>query len=459
MRNRLLLVLVGVVALVLVVHDVPLARHLERVEHDRLTTSLERDAFILAGRAEEALEDGTVADDPTVRAIVARYFADEQVRVAIIDRDAIGVLGSDVDVVGEDFSNRPEIQQALTGVPDVGERYSNTLGEELFFVAVPVLSGKEVVGVVRLSAPERVVSERVSEKVRGLFVVAGISLLIAIAAAWLFAKSVTRPLRRLEVATQELAAGDLSARADTVDGPAEVRRLGDSFNTMAGRLQQLVDRQRSFAGTASHQLRTPLTALRLRLEQISMQVEDDDEVAHAIDEALVETDRLHRMIEGLLALSRTEADTARPVATDVVAVVRDRLDYWRPLADERGIDLVAALPDSCSALAVAGGLEQMIDNLIDNAFDVSAAGSELRVAVESVGAAVELHVVDAGPGLSDANRASAFERFWRAPGAPVGGSGLGLAIVRQLAEAGGGTAELRAAPSGGIDAVVTLRSP
>lgn len=458
MRNRLLLVMVGVVALVLVVHDVPLARHLERVERDRLTTSLERDAFILAGRAEESLEDGTVAADLTVRAIVARYFAEEQVRVAIIDSDAVGLFGSDGDVVGQDFSNRPEIVQALAGAPDVGERYSRTLGDDLFFVAVPVLSGSDVVGVVRLSAPERVVAERVSDKVRGLFVVAGISLLIAIAVAALFARSVTRPLRRLELATHCLAAGDLSARAATDEGPLEVRGLGDSFNLMAERLQHLVDRQRAFAGTASHQLRTPLTALRLRLEQLAMQVEGDDDLGDSIDEALIETDRLHRMIEGLLALSRAEDAATGPTEVDVAAVARGRIEYWQPLADERGIALVGSIPDTAMALAVDGGVEQMIDNLVDNAFDVSPADSALRIAVEAVGPMVELHVIDAGPGLSEIDRVNAFERFWRAPGAPAGGSGLGLAIVRQLAEVGGGTAELRAAPSGGIDAVVKLRS-
>jgi hypothetical protein len=161
MRTRLLLVLVGVVAIVLLVHDLPLARHLERVERDRLTTGLERDAFILAGRAEEALEAGTAGSDPLIRAIVARFSAEEAVDVAIVDADLVGVIGSDVDVAGEDYSNRPEMQRAqVTGAPDTGERFSQTLGEDLFFVAVPVLSGDEVVGVVRLSAPEQVVADR-----------------------------------------------------------------------------------------------------------------------------------------------------------------------------------------------------------------------------------------------------------------------------------------------------------
>ncbi len=459
MRTRLLLVMVGVVAIVLFVHDVPLARHLERVERDRLTTSLERDAFILAGRAEEALEAGTTGSDPTINAIVARFNAEEGVRVAIVDADLIGVLGSDAAVVGEEYSNRPEMEQALTGAPQTGQRPSRTLGEDLFYVAVPVLSGDEVVGVVRLSAPERVVSERVSAKVRGLSVVAGISLLIAVAVAWIFARSVTRPLDELEKATLRLASGDLGARANNTEGPPEVRGLADSFNSMASRLQRLVDQQRSFAGDASHQLRTPLTALRLRLEQAAMSVDDDDPAVGSIEEALNETERLRRMIEGLLVLSRAENAALTADVVDVAAVARDRAEYWRPLAHERSVSIEVDAPPSLEARAVAGGVEQIIDNLVDNALEVSPEQTPVRIVVESADGSIALHVIDSGPGLTVEQRARAFERFWRSDDAAVGGSGLGLAIVQQLAVASDGSAILHEAPGGGIDAVVTLRSP
>lgn len=460
MRTRLLLVLVGVVAIVLLVHDLPLARHLERVERDRLTTGLERDAFILAGRAEEALEAGTAGSDPLIRAIVARFSAEEAVDVAIVDADLVGVIGSDVDVAGEDYSNRPEMQRAqVTGAPDTGERFSQTLGEDLFFVAVPVLSGDEVVGVVRLSAPEQVVADRVNGKVRGLAVVAGISLLIAVVVAWLFARSVTRPLHELEAATHRLASGDLASRANDAAGPPEVRGLADSFNSMASRIQRLVDQQRSFAGDASHQLRTPLTALRLRLEQAAMSVDPDDEAAEPIEEALNETERLRRMIEGLLVLSRAENAALAAVAVDVAVIAAERAEYWRPLAQERSVAIVVESPVSVVALAVDGGVEQIIDNLVDNALEVSPEGTAVRIVVEVGDGSVMLHVIDEGPGLRDDQLERAFERFWRSEGAAVGGTGLGLAIVQQLATAGGGTAALRAAPGGGLDAIVTLRSP
>jgi signal transduction histidine kinase len=460
MRTRLLLVMVGVVAIVLIVHDVPLARHLERVERNRLTTGLERDAFILAGRAEEALEDGTVGADSGVRAIVSRFNAEEGVRVAIVDADLVGVLGSDADVSDEDYSNRPEMVQALSGIPDIGERYSETLGEDLFYVAVPVLSGDEVVGVVRLTAPERVVADRVDSKVRGLSVVAGISLLIAVAVAWLFARSVTRPLDDLESATKQLADGDLDARADPTEGPGEIRGLAESFNSMASRLQRLVDRQRSFAGDASHQLRTPLTALRLRLEQAAASVDESSPASVPIEEALNETERLRRMIEGLLTLTRAEGAASAVVeVVDVAAIVRDRAEHWRPLAQEGWVQIDVESPVSAPALAVSGAVEQIVDNLVDNALEVSPEGSTVRVVVRSEAGSVAVHVIDAGAGLAPDEREQAFERFWRADSATTDGSGLGLAIVQQLATAGDGTAELREAAGGGLDAVVSFRSP
>lgn len=460
MRNRLLLVFVGVVALVLLVHDVPLALHLEEVERDRLVTRLERDAFILAGRAEEALEGGTAGDDAVLADLVTRYTAaDPDVRIVIVDSSGTGAVVSDPEDLDEDFSNRQEILLVLdTAVPQVGERPSQTLGEDLFYVSVPVLSGDAVVGAVRFSAPERIVSERASRQVRGLFVVALISLSIVIGVAWVFANGVARPLRRLQGATQTLAGGDLAVRADVGEGPPEVRDLAVSFNSMASRLEALVERQRAFAGTASHQLRTPLTALRLRLEQLGGDELSDDAVRH-LDAALSETDRLHRMIEGLLALSRAEDAAVGPVEVDVAAIVRERVEHWTPLADEREVVLAVLAPPRASALAVPGAIEQIVDNLVDNALDVSPAGSALRLSVIPTAADVELHVVDEGPGMSAIDRDAAFDRFWRGRRASPGGSGLGLSIVRQLAVAGGGDAELRAAPTGGVDAVVRFRAP
>jgi signal transduction histidine kinase len=390
---------------------------------------------------------------------VIRYAAKEAVEVVVTDSDAIAVISSDAGKVGDDFSNRPEIVATLElGDPQTGERFSTTLGKDLFYVAVPVLSGNKRVGAIRITALNEVVSERVASRIRGLLVVALLSLLIASAVAWLLARSVAKPLRRLEAATDRLAGGDLSARADDEGGPGEVRALAGSFNSMASRLEQLVERQRAFAGTASHQLRTPLTALRLRLEQLSAEVADEPEALDRVERALEETDRLHRMIEGLLALTRAEDAAAGPVSVDLSAAVLERAAHWGPLADEQQVAVETEVPPGASVLAVPGAVEQIIDNLVDNALEVSPPGSRLVLSVVPDGAITEFHVIDEGPGLPPAERALAFERFWRAEDAPVGGSGLGLAIVHQLVAAGDGTADLRAAPTGGIEAVVRFRT-
>jgi signal transduction histidine kinase len=374
-----------------------------------------------------------------------------------VNGDAIAVAGSDDTTVGEDFSNRQEIEDVLsTGNPTTGQRFSRTLGEDLFFVAVPVLSGDDVVGAVRLSAPEEVVTDRANSRVRGLLGVALISLAIAVFVAWLVARSVTRPLRRLEAATAELAQGNLRTRASTEDGPSEIRSLAASFNSMASRLQQLVARQRDFAGTASHQLRTPLTALRLRLEQLAIEGDTDAETVQA---ALDETDRLHRMIEGLLMLSRAEDAAVGPEQIDLAVIAAGRAEHWRPLAEERGVRLAVSVPETAPAMAVPGAAEQIVDNLVDNALEVSPSGSTLTIEVRRGRHLAELHVIDEGPGLPPEHRAAAFDRFWRGEDASPGGSGLGLAIVHQLAAAGDGAAELRAAPSGGVDAVVMFATP
>ncbi|MAT03577.1 MAG: two-component sensor histidine kinase [Acidimicrobiaceae bacterium] len=449
--------MVGVVALVLAIHDIPLANHLETVERDRLATKFERDAFILGGRSEEALEDGSAATDTGLNAMVLRYASEEDVEVVITDADGIGVVSSDTTKVGEDLTNRTEIEQALAiGEPQTGERYSDTLGSDLFFVAVPVLSGDDRVGAVRISAPESIVDSRVGDQLRGLLLVALLSLAIASAVAWLFAASVVRPLRRLHAATDRLAAGDLSTRAPTDEGPREIRDVADSFNSMAARTEQLVERQRSFAGTASHQLRTPLTALRLRLEQLSIEAGDDEQIGSTVENALIETDRLRRMIEGLLALSRAEDTAVGPDVVDLAVVLHDRAEHWRPLAEESDVRIDVAAATGTMVSVVPGAAEQIIDNLIDNALEVSAPGSRLSLTLLSGPASTELHVIDEGPGLSEDERRRAFERFWRADGAAPGGSGLGLAIVHQLANASGGNAELRTAPGGGVDATVTL---
>lgn len=462
MKWRLLLAMSGLITMVLVAQDVPLAGYLRRVESERLRTGLERDAFILAGASEDVLSgeaDPSLDGIANLQVSINGYAKTDGARVVVTDSQGIVVAATDArDAPGEDFSNRPEIQLALDLKRASGERSSDTAGGNLVYVAVPVLSGAKVVGVVRITFRASVIDERADAKARGLLVVFAISLFAAVLAALVLASNITSPLRRLQHTTEHLAAGDFAERADDTSGPREARSLANSFNTMAERIAGLVAKQKAFAGDASHQLRTPLTALRLQLERAAAMIDDDPAGARErIEAAGAETERLQRLVEGLLLIARSDGPAPDTVVVDVTAMVRDRTDVWSPFAEERGVRLLTTTDEGLLAMAVPNALEQIIDNYVDNALGVCPDGSTITIAAGRRGDRVAVHVIDEGPGMKPEHLAQAFDRFWRAPDAPHGGSGIGLAIVHHLAELSGATVALHnRADRSGLDASIEL---
>ena len=281
---------------------------------------------------------------------------------------------------------------------------------------------------------------------------------MAIIVALLFARFMTRPLDELRRTTEKFSDGDLNAIAQE-SGPPETRKLANSFNVMARRLGRMIDEQRSFSGNASHQLRTPLTSLRLRLEQAIDLVDSDPYQARDhLEEALSESERLSRLVEQLLQLARAEGLTLPIKDIEITELVTERVEQWSSLAEERGISLTTDITTNFRGHGNAMALSEILDNYIDNALEISPIGSTVRVSAKIVNDFVELIIGDEGPGLSVEQCLRAFDRFWRGDEQSNrrSGSGLGLAIVSQLANASGFGVELRKSPHGGIDAVVTV---
>jgi signal transduction histidine kinase len=312
-------------------------------------------------------------------------------------------------------------------------------------------------GAVRLTYPTTAVDRRVRDVWLTLVGVATISLAAAALLASALARSVTRPLRELQSAATAMGAGDLDIRAPDDHGPPEVRALARDFNETSRRLAELIDAQDAFVADASHQLRTPLTALRLRLENLEAGLEGDD--ADEVASSLAEVGRLSRLVDGLLALARADraAGGASAVTVELRAIAADRRDTWQPVAEERDVELVLDAPDGVRATATPDRLSQVLDNLLDNALEVAPPGSTIRLVVEPPPEGPAIHICDEGPGMPPEQRAHAFDRFWQGPGGG-GSSGLGLAIVAKLIQADGGRVELADAPGGGLDAVVHLRA-
>ena len=213
------------------------------------------------------------------------------------------------------------------------------------------------------------------------------AMLAAALLAFALARWVSRPLAGLDSAARRLADGNLASRAVVDSGPPELRRLGTTFNTMAGRLEALVHGNRAVIADVSHQLRTPLAALRLRLDLLAADTDPDPETTgHELAGALDELARLSRLVDGLLAVARAENVVPVPTAIDMAEVARERVVAWHPVADDRGIALEASQAGrrrraraSVLAWIGEGHLEQILDNVIANALDALSAGGHVTV--------------------------------------------------------------------------------
>lgn len=419
MSRRLLASWLALALVLLAGLEIPLALSYAHNQRSEAFSKLEHDATAVGALAEDALHGG--GDLTALARVVRRYGEETDDRVVVVDRN--GRL-----VVGAEGASVAGMSQALSG------RVRRSWRSGRLSVAVPVSSGGVVLGAVGISTPTDEVGESVASFQWKLAGIAAAVLAATVAAALLLSRWVTRPLDRLEQIAARVGAGELSARASADAGPPEVRSLARRFNDTVGRLEELVRAQDAFVGDASHQLRTPLTALRLRLENGD------------VTGALGETERLSGIVDALLALARAEGAPAEPV--ELAPAVAERIDAWGPVALERGIQLESDVGGS--ALVGRDRLGQVLDNLLANALDASPSGSVVVVRGDSTA----LHVRDQGPGMTADDRALAFDRFW----SKAGGSGLGLPIVKRLVEVDGGTVELDSAVGGGLDVVLHLPS-
>ncbi len=213
-------------------------------------------------------------------------------------------------------------------------RHSATLDADLLYVAVPVASGGVVRGASRITYPTATADERVRHTWLALAAISAFALAVAAGLAVWLARWASRPLVRLEGAATGVAAGNLAARAP-VEGPPEVRAVATSFNAMVERVEGMLDDQSAFVADASHQLRTPLTALRLRLENLAAAAGPETE--SGIAAATAEVDRLAELVDGLLALARADAGATPAEVVDARGIVVERADAWEALAAERGV--------------------------------------------------------------------------------------------------------------------------
>jgi signal transduction histidine kinase len=402
-------------------------------------------AHTLAAAAEERIADHEHSTmlSRTLAALRTEDAGGSAMTVAVIDDD-----GHVVEGTGRGLYTPARAAPALAG------RTLLTRDGDRLVAAVPVNGHTErVAGAVLLSRPLDPLRERDAMLWGRLAAVAFLAVAAAVVLAVALARWVGRPLRDLGTAAEALGTGDLGARAEPPRRPAEVRSLARRFNVMAARLESLVHDHKTMLADVSHQLRTPLAALRLRMELLAADTGTGADPAE-YDAALEEIGRLARLVEGLLAVARAENVTEPPEPVPLDRLLTERAEAWQPVAAERDVRLTSETAAHTVALAVPGHLEQIIDNLVDNALTATPPGGHIRLTARRADHRVVVTVADDGPGMSPAVKAEAFRRF-RTSG--PGGTGLGLAIVNRLITADSGTVELSDTPGGGT--TVTLGLP
>ncbi len=426
MRRRLVLGATYLLLVVVIGLVVPFGVSLGRRLTEELGGRVEREAFAVGAAIEDLLES---AAHEELQPVVERMA--QRIGGRVIVTDAEGTLLADSlrapGTAPPSYAGRPEVRRALQGYPNRAVRSSRSLGYDILVSAVPIGSSDRVLGAVRISYPMKGVRSAIRRSFLFLGLI-GLTTLITgmLLAAWL-ARWIARPLRQAAVTARRIAAGDLDARVPE-GGPPEVSELARDLNTMTDRLADLLRANREFAANASHQLRTPLTALRLRLEEALDGPDPRAEAAHALRQA----ERLERVVESLLALGESRVHATESVDVGEVAeAVASEVAEPGPVPEIWGAGLAMADPER---------LRQVLTNLTDNAR--RSARRRVRIDVEEgANDRVVIRVDDDGPGVPPEDRERIFDRFYRGTRAEGRGSGLGLAVARELARADG--AELR----------------
>lgn len=348
------------------------------------------------------------------------------------------VVGDPTPASGS-FRERAEVKKALSGQPGRMTRISDRLRSVRMFVATPILGPDgSPLGVVYLSRTTYPVLVSLYRIRNGLVRVAAVSLLAALVIALYQALTISRPLGRLTHAARRIAAGERGV-ALRLSGRDEVADLARAFDTMARELDTRLNYISELAANVSHEFKTPIASIRGAAEVLRDGAADDLVARERfLDNILSDTERLNRLVSRLLELSRIEAHLHDQ---------RELFDYQALLEDllERYADAPVALEYQAPTRFIDGNPERLLTalgNLIDNALQASPPGAQVRVVVSGRDGLLLTEVCDQGAGISPANLARIWDRFFTTR-REDGGTGLGLAIVKAVVEAHGGTVGAR----------------
>ena len=290
--------------------------------------------------------------------------------------------------------------------------------------------------------------------------VGGIILLFGLAGGWWLVSRALRPIADISATAVKISAGDSSQRINVAEADSELGQLAAVLNSTFARLEAAFAQQQQFTADAAHELRTPVSVMLTQTQTTLNRERSGAEYRETLEACQRASQRMRRLIESLLELARLDAgqETLKRLRFDLATVANDCVEMVRPLADERGVKILAEL----APLEISGDSERLalvVTNLVTNAIQYNQSGGEVRLKLESQRGLAVLTVGDTGPGIAAGDLPHVFERFYRGDKSRTvssGNAGLGLAISKAIVEAHGGTIEVASRENAGTTFTVRL---
>ncbi len=381
------------------------------------------------------------AQQRDLQTLAASYAQEVGGRVTVFSTDLRPLASSDLDALLTEYAP-PEAISALRGGETITIRQDELTGQQRLFVAAIIAGFERPAGVVQLSIPMSSLQADI-RSIWLLLLTAGLVVaLLSVLASVLIARQIIRPIQALTTAANQLAAGDLSTRLD-LERQDELGELAAAFDHMAAEIGNLLARERAFVANASHELRSPLTAIQLRAELLQRLLPQDERSQRYLAEIERETGYLSRLTAQLLDLTRLDAGAAlRAEPQDeapaqscspllVLSQVSDLMDF---VAQEKHIHLHRQLPPDLPDVSIsAEQLEMVVRNVLDNAIKYTPSGGRVWFGAAENAGGVHIEVRDTGIGIPAADLPHVFDRFYRVDKArDRQGAGLGLSLVQAI---------------------------
>ena len=452
MRRRIVVLLVAPIACILLLLGALIGHGIAVSAAQRMYTDQFGDVTRFIPSAALALGSGEVSG---LQSELDRYGEVYGNGAAIVRRDGSIWLHNAEFTVGADQLG-PRVSGALAGRHSAPFGFRWPWDSSPAVVAEPVSAGGDVVAAIVTVSDGSPAAWRVQLWWLALAVGVALAVGAAVLVADRLARWAVRPARDLATALAAVGQGRLAARVPVGSGPPELRRVVTAFNDMAERVETAIDHQRAFVANASHELRNPLNALLLRVDEMGLSLPDD---AHPQYEAAREEgQRLARLLDALLMLARGEDSQFVTGPVDLATLARRRVQALEPAAARLGVQLQVRGTEPVWADADDLAVQSALDAVLDNAVKFSGGGTAVVVTTNTDRSHAVIAVRDQGPGLSERELSVATDRFWRSPvhqNKP--GSGIGLAIASTFTRVCGGVLSLQSPRGGGL--LVELRLP